>query len=1796
MITLPGYEIQTQLYESPRSQVFRGRRSSDGAPVVLKLLRSEYPSPQELARFRHEFEVTRDLELDGAIRAYALVEYHHTLVMVLEDVGGASLLDVCNALPSGILAIADFLPLAIHLSQALEEIHQRHIMHKDINPANIVWNPRTSQVKIIDFGISTTLSREKPAVRSPSVLEGTLLYMSPEQTGRVNRALDYRTDYYSLGVTFYELLTGRPPFIGADAMELVHAHIAKQPLPPHVVQPAIPSPLSDIILKLLAKNAEDRYQSAYGLQMDLEECLRQWQATEAIEPFPLGQRDRSDRFQIPQTLYGREFQVAELLDTFARVSTGGVELILVSGHSGIGKTALVNEVHKPLVAQQGLFITGKSDQLKQNVPYASLIQAFGDLARQIIAEGEATVAAWRDRLVAALGPNGQVVIDLIPEVQLIIGPQPPVPALPPTESQNRFNLVFQQFVHVFAQSEHPLVIFLDDLQWADSATLGLLQALLTAPGDQALLLIGAYRDNEVNAAHPLPILVEGLQIAGVPVHRISLAPLEMADIAGLLADTLHSTPDRVAPLAELVHRKTGGNPFFVTELLNTLYRDGLLEYDSGEGQWRWDVRQIQARGITDNVVELMASKIQQLPPTTQAVLKLAACVGTQFDLATLAIVYQKSQAQTATDLSPALQEGLVFPAGDSYKFLSVNGDDLAAPDEEVVYWFLHDRVQQAAYSLIPDDQKQQIHLRVGRLLLQGTKTMDLPDRVFVIVNHLNLGAELITDLAERERLAQLNLMAGQKARAATAYAPALTYLSAGMSLLAANSWQDQYELTTALYQARGECEYLQGNFAAAEALLDAILHHARTSLEKAAIYNLKTVLYNHRFKAQEALEAGLAGLSQLGVDLPRTDEELQVAMLAEVHLIQVNLGQRTIADLVDLPELTGPVQQLTMALYDNLSVSAYFVNKNLNALLIAKMVSTSIVSGNTGVSVSGYATWGFIQGLVFGDLKAGYEYGQLALAVNAKLHDTALAGRAAFQVAATVNHFQRHGKSTLELLQRAYQLCLEAGDLLYASFATSLLATTAYMIGRPVDELREIIDRYGDTLSLTKNQWADRSWPVFRQTLKYLQGQTPSRASLNDSQFDEARHLEFLARLAADGTDAVSLNSVCMLLAMLYYLFEEYDTALQYAQRANETMAASFGQFYPLMHKFHYCLILAAHYPKATEAEQREYWKVLEDTQQWLENWVANSPENFEHQAELIAAEMARLAGRDLDAMDRYDKAIAMAHDHDQPIGEALAYELAGRFHQDRGRGTIARAYLTEARYGYLHAGLTGKVQQLEARYPQWLREVSEPTQRTWVASVESMTSTGSASQLDLSTVLKASQAISSEIDLNRLLATLVQIAIENAGAQKGCLILDKGGRLLIEAAVNVDDGSSRILQSIPVESPEGSGPDGLLPGSIVNYVAQLREPVVLADAVREGPFTRSRYVAAHQPRSVLCMPLLHQGRLSGILYLENNLVTGAFTPDRLELLRLLSAQAAISIGNARLYADLTDLNRAYERFVPREFLNYLSRTSIVDVQLGDGIQGEMSVIFTDIRSFTDLAEGMSPRGIFDFLNDYLRTVGPAIRTHHGFIDKYLGDGFMALFPTHPEDAVQATLSMRQLVASLNERRSAAGLPDIQIGVGIHTGSLLLGIVGEQERMDGTVVADAVNLASRLEGLTKFYGVTVIISDASLSRLPDPSRYHYRRLGKARVKGKRDAVQVYEIFDGDPQAMIAAKVETQPEFEAGLKLYSDREFTLASVHFSNVLKRSPEDKAARLYLQRCAQFMVQGVPSDWDGTEALDAK
>ena len=1436
---------------------------------------TEHPTLESINRLTREYELKDYLDSAWALRPVELVSERGRTMLVVEYAGGEPLDRVLRQ-P---MEVGRFLRIAVELSAALGRLHGRGLIHKDIKPANVIVNAAAGRVWLTGFGTSSLLPRERQSPEPPEFIAGTLAYMAPEQTGRVNRSIDSRSDLYSLGVTFYEMLTASLPFAASDPMEWVHCHIARQPTPPSERLRSIPGPVSAITMKLLSKTAEERYQSAAGVENDLRRCFSEWATYGRIGEFALGARDTSDRLMIPEKLYGRDREVETLLTAFDRIVAGArPELILVSGYSGIGKSAVVNELHKPLVPPRGLFASGKFDQYKRDIPYATLAQAFQSLIRPLLGKNEDELRKWRDALREALEPNGLLIVELVPELKHVIGEQPPVPELPPQEAQGRFQLVFRRFISVFARPEHPLALFLDDLQWLDAATLDLLEDLLTHGELQHLLLIGAYRDNEVNATHPLVRKLDAIRQAGAAVQDIVLTPLGRDDLGQLLVDSLHCELQRAAPLARLIHEKTTGNPFFAIQFISALADESLLTFDYREAKWSWDLNRIQSKGFTDNVVDLMVGKLNRLPAQTQRALEQFACLGNTAEFEMLRMVYLGPVEDMHDNLWEAVRSGLITRSDDSYRFL-------------------HDRVQEAAYSLIPKELRAETHLRIGMLLAAHAPPARLEEAIFEIVNQLNRGSHLITSIEERERVADLNLVAGRRAKISTAYASALKYLRAGSALLSGETWEHNYKLVFAIEYLMAECELLTADKVAAESRLSQLAQRAKNRHDFCVATRLRLTLYTTLDRSDLAADVFLDWLARNGTVW--SNHPTREDVLREYERIWTLLGSRTIEELIDLPLITDPDVLDTLDVFTEIMTPSQLFDENLNSLVICRLVTLSLEHGNCDASCFAYVWLAMFAGPRFNNYKDGFRFGQLGYDLVEKRSLTRYQARIWMNMGSTVLPWAKHVAGGRELVRRAFDAAYRIGDLTFASYSWDQLVTVCLAAGDPLGEVQTECEnglafarrvRFGLVLELCGAQLG---------LILTLRGLTPTFGSLDHPGYDE---LDTERRLAISPNLAFAEFYYWTRKLQAHFFAGDLASAVDASLRAEPLLWTSAAMFESAEYRLFGALVHAAAWDDATPEQRGKHFEALRGHRQQLEVWAEVNPETFEDRAALVGAETARIEGRVLDAEDLYEKAIRSAHANGFIHNEGLASELAGRFYAVRGFEKIATTYLREARHCYLRWGADGKVRQLEQLYPHLRADIPipDPT-NTMRAPVE---------QLDLATVMRVSEAISSEIVPEKLIDTLMRTAIEHAGAERGLLILPRGDEHRIEAEVTTSG------HKVNVDPRKAKVTAADLPESVFRYVLRTKESILLHDASRENPFSADDYIRGRKARSVLCLPILKQTRLLGMLYLENNLTPHAFTPARMAILKLLASEAAISMENAHLYQDLTEREARIRRLV----------------------------------------------------------------------------------------------------------------------------------------------------------------------------------------------------------------------------------------------------------------------------------------
>ncbi|QTN38873.1 AAA family ATPase [Cryomorphaceae bacterium] len=1680
------------IYESKKSKIYFYEDSEWNKPVLLKLLNYEFPTPRDISQFYNEFDIIEGLGMIGTREALQRLKYKGKHAMYLEWVEGQTVKEAFQGKQED---IRDFLHLAVPMASAVAELHDQNIIHKDISGNNMIVNLQERWVKIIDFGIASKITLKEQHLGNPEHLDGTLEYLSPEQTGRMNRVIDYRTDLYSLGIVYYEMLCGRTPYQGLDAMGIVHGHIAVTPPSPSEVNPKVPQAISDIVMTLLAKESELRYQSAQGLQADLKRCAEEWSSKESIEPFRLKEQDYSGKFSLPQRLYGRDGEIEVLLQKFTDVAEGGLELVLVAGYSGTGKSALVHEVHKPITEKAGYFVEGKFDQYQRSVPYYALLQAFNEFIDILLSENTLRLDAIREQIREAVGEEGKVLTDVLPNLELVIGEQPEVPELGGSEAQNRFNYVFRKFVNAVSTEEHPVVVFIDDLQWADSSSLSLLKSLVTDSDNAYLLFIGAYRDNEVSPSHPFMIAVDDVRKTGAEVYDLHIGNLSYDHVQELVSDALNKDPKAVEDLCELVVQKTQGNAFFATQFLKSLYEDELLIFDRSEKSWSYNLARIQEKNITDNVVDFMAAKALKLPESTQSALKFAACFGNQFDRATLMTISEQSEEDTIADLQPALAEGLLLPYGDEG------------------FKFAHDRIQQAVYSLIPEEERDANHLRIGRLLLQNADDQVLEDKLFDIVNQLNWGVRLIENEVERTELCELNLRAGIKAKESSAFKVAYDYFVAGIDLLSKDPWKNQYRTTLQLHALAGETAYLNGDFEQMNQMINTVIDRAEHLLEKVKSYEIKILAYKAENKLIEAINTGLELLAQLGEKFPK--KPTMVHVMAALIKSKIQLRGKSNETLADLPAMTDENKIAAMRIIADIASSSYWATPTLFPLLMFRMVELSLKYGNTAVSAFAFATYGVIMCGVLGAMKSGYEYGKLGLILLEKYKAKEWKTQIYTPMYCLIVNWNEHIDQTLGPLQESYHIGLETGAIEFACVNTNIYCIHSYLSGKPLDRLEVETRSYSESFDQFKQETNFNYNEVYRQGMLNFMGQSKDPIVLTGDAYDEEKMMaQNQERNDQTGTFFLHFNKL-----ILCYCFGEYEKAVHHAAESRKLLEAVLAKFEIPNHHFYEALTLLALYDRSTGAQKRKSIRRVRKTIRQMKKWAKDAPENFMHKYHLLKAELLRVRGRMKEAGLAYDEAIKGASQHAFTHEEAIAHELAGVFYIKQNSERLAEHYLKSAYNAYREWGAQAKLRALEQEHPNYVSGVHGSS------GIGTLTTSGSSSMgrtnsmlLDMSTVIKASASITREIVLHKLLKNLMHIVMENAGADRGILLLKDGAQFKVQAQSDDSGSTVEILQGTDYHDSAS------LSESVVSYVIQSKKNAVVQDAKNDVRYTQCKYIKDSSVQSILSLPILNRGNLDGVLYLENNHATAAFTQDRIDLLALLSGQIAVSINNAILYENLEQkvTERTAELAAEKKKSDDLL-LNILPLETAEELKRDrkttprhfdmVTVLFTDFKGFTTMSEQLSPAEIVDELGRCFGAFDKICDAHKIEKIKTIGDSYMCVggLPvpnsTHAADAVKAALEMRDWIEEYKAVSKAQGKPIFEIRIGLHTGPVVAGVVGSK-KFAYDIWGDTVNTAARMEASGEVGRVN--ISGSTFDAVKDLFECTYRGKIDAKHKGEVD--------------------------------------------------------------------------------------
>lgn len=1548
MVTsIKKYQIKEKINTGQEIEIYRALDLEKQRGVILKLIQNLNEFHPSVVNLKNEFEIMKFLSTsDSMLQVYSFEKYESGYFLVFQDTEGISLKEYARG---NSLDLETFFQIATKISDLLFTIHKSKVIHKDIKPENIIINPNSLDVKIIDFGISTRLSKEETKWSAPNVLEGSIQYISPEQTGRMNRSVDYRSDFYSLGITLYELLAGFLPFNNTDLLELVHAHLAKTPPSLHSIKPEVFPALSKIIDKLISKTAENRYQTSFGLKRDLEKAYGLYRekrnvagGTDSID-FPTGEFDLSDNFSIQQKLYGRETDIQTLLETFHEIHrTGKSEIILIGGYSGVGKSSLVREINKPITQVRGYFLTGKYDQYNRNLPFSAFIQVFTNLVRLILTEQPDEIQKWKDKILHALGNNGQVVIKVIPELEFIIGNQPELTELGAQENANRFYLVFQNFIKVFANADHPLAIFLDDMQWADSGSLALIKNLIEDESVQYIYFMLAFRDNEVDKTHPLEILFEDLRKTGSLKKSITLKPLSRENVVQLLSDSLHCEAEKVTELSGIVFQKTGGNPFFISEFLKQLSREELIFFDYRQTRWDWKTTEIKNVQISENVVELLIKRIKRLDSATQNILKLSSCIGNIFDLATLSLIYEKNLRETSDALKTAIQEEFIVPIGDTYKLVESMEE---SPDgrekniqtaRKIQYKFQHDRVQQASYEMLEETHKKELRISIGKILYKSIAPEKQDDFLFDIVNHFNVGSDLLKTDEELNLLIVLNTKAGSKAKESTAYKPSLEYFKIALSTLRKwknnKNWETDYSLSMQISRETSELEYLNGNFEESEKIINEILKNSRTTLEKAEIYNLLIVQYCALGKYDRAFEIINVALKPLGLELP--SDNFQDVLQEDLAQISVNLKNREVGSLLDEPEMQDPIKRITIKLLMNSLPMAYNLKPALFPIISAKMVNIFLQYGILAESY-GFSCYAIVLATGFANYKEAYEYSLLAMKISEKFGSQSEKTKAANVLANYTTPFVKHIKYAEEVNLEGLNACYDSGEFLHGSYSAMNICLNAFYQGihlRSVYEnkiinLLQFAQKIKSTLSIDTIN-------AVNLIIHNLLDLTESSLDFKTSEHSEAEFLGIWESHQSKFPECLYR----IMKAQVAFLYGMYDSALIEIQESEKILAFISGQNSAVEHIFYQSLIYCSLVKDSTKQQKTEYLAKIKANRDKLKGFAKSSPATYNHKYLLIEAELSRIEYKNWKAAKLYDECIDEAKKNEFHQIRALASELAGRFWLNKKSTSIAQDYLITAYRAYETWGATRKLKLMKEEFPELLTEsnfnqsLSKTISTTTIPSLSTGTNPTQmhgGSSLDFQSIIKSSSAISGEIKLESLLQKIMNIVIENAGAQRGVLLLKKNDELFIQAEGSTTDTNVNVMHNIPLKSYNN------LPHSLIYYVERTKESHVLQNASQDDKFSTDVFIQTNQIKSILCAPILKQGLLTGILYVENNLSAGSFTADRLQVINVLSSQAAISIDNAILYENLEQ--KVFER--TRELAKANSELEEKNHHITDSIQ-----------------------------------------------------------------------------------------------------------------------------------------------------------------------------------------------------------------------------------------------------------------
>ncbi|WP_322923165.1 diguanylate cyclase [Paenibacillus campi] len=1479
------YTVIEEIADHGNKAIYRCINNLSGQRVIAKVLGAKVSTYEAIMRIKKEYKLLSELSptITGIIRPIQLEERGGYMVLTLEDISGESLKSIMNKQR---LDTQTILHVAIKLTDIIGSIHERQIIHKDIKPANLIWNRETDELRLIDFDLSVRWHNEKSDYIVNGVMEGSLGYISPEQTGRINRTIDYRSDFYSLGVTLYEMLTGSRPHPMSSTMDQIYAIIARKPVSPYEqTSGKIPQSLSNIVMKLLEKSPEDRYRSAYGIRADLRKCL----ASPVNYHFKVGQDDRMTFFRIPQKLYGRDQEMALLENALDRSIQERVQLVLVAGEAGVGKTAFVNELQTSVSTRKGYLVQGKFEQYNKNIPYSAFIEALRSLLSQWMNGPDEERIGLQHALKLHLGANAGLMTRWLPELEQLIGSQREPDQLLPVEENNRFFMSVLRLLETLAGQQKPIVLFLDDVQWADGSSIQLFTRLLESKTLKRVMMIASYRPNEVNELHPLTIAMQRVQEQEF-IHQLHLLPLSEAAIQQFISDTVELSTQLLRWIAPIIYRQTGGNPFFVQEILRDLYKQQALYFDEGTGQWNLDRSRIHALTSNEDLIDYLIQKMKTLPSETQLILSTAALIGRSFHWRVLQLIGHADKNQLLPALLQAVAQDILLPQQASYHLLdesSLSTEELNRLD--IQFTFQHDKLQQALYQMIDPKLRKNLHVKLGWLLLNQHPENGIKTDIMDIAGHLNQGLELVVRDDDRERIIEVNLQAGRRAKKAFGYGAALTFLDAAIGLSTVHHWSTHYERMYELHFLYSECAYLLQKWDQGDRISMLLLEKAETDLEQASIYEMRSSHYMYLGMMEEAIAAGIDGLACFNFKMPKRFTMANVAK--ELIAVKLKLGKRKPQELLEEPEVKEPRMKMIMRLLRGFAAPSFITGKKeLFAWSVLKQTALSVRYGNSPESAGAYVGYAMLlSGL--GDFKGAEEYGRLAVELNRKFDD--LQWRSQIHVLYTL--FCYTWSHDWETLEEEYSLTMEyslqSGDLLYVSHAYYYM--NLWNPGMEIDTYLQESDYILDKIEDTNYMPTLATARLAQQKFRLLAGKLERTDSLDEGAFSEKEYLELLHK--ARYYSGIAIYYVTHL--QISFLFEQKGRSKELLQHADPVMPTLAGSAFMEEASFYTLMCLAADYDLYTAKEKGRVRRRMKRELGRMKKLANHHPHNFLSQYEMMQAEWLRVNERYREAEGHYHQALRHSEQGHFTRYKAIASELAGRFYLERQLPEIAAYYVKQASYYYSVWGAKAKAMQLQSAYEDLMGHIQ------WLPLHGDQTMSISTENIDIHLLLKASQSFSREIEIDQLLHNIMNVVLINAGAQRGCMIMKSGPSLWAEG--RYDEYSDQINVQV-YHDQHTLGTE--FPWLTLEEVATDKETLIYSDARLSNRLSDVRYMSDHQPKSVLCMPLVNQDRVIAVIYLENNLITGAFTRERLNMINLLSREMVYAIENASLYSELEHL------------------------------------------------------------------------------------------------------------------------------------------------------------------------------------------------------------------------------------------------------------------------------------------------